>query len=84
MAVMASVTNADREIGIVLYLRGPEGKELLKIDAKVPARGPGDVVDMLFELNNVTFEEFGDYAFEVVYENSVIGARKFLVIEHKV
>ncbi|AIE86346.1 hypothetical protein OP10G_2978 [Fimbriimonas ginsengisoli Gsoil 348] len=83
MSVMASVTNAEREIGVELILRGPEGKDMLNVDAQVPARGPGDVVDLLFELNNITFNEFGDYAFEVVYNGVVIGARKFLVIEHK-
>jgi hypothetical protein len=83
MTVMASVTNAEREIPVQLLLRGPEGKEMLKADAMVPARGPGDVVDLLFELNNITFNEYGDYAFEVIHQGKVIGARKFLVIEHR-
>src|SRR5579884_2503906 len=60
MNVMASVTNAPNEIQVTLVLRGPEGKEMLKADATVPARGPGDVVDLVFELNNVTFNEYGD------------------------
>jgi len=83
MAVMASVTNADREIDVSLTLRGPEGKEILRADAKVPARGPGDVVDLLFELNNITFNELGDYLFELNYGEAVIGARRFMVIHHR-
>ncbi len=83
MTVMASVTNADREIPVTLVLRGPEGKEMLRAEARVPARGPGDVVDLLFELNSITFNEHGDYLFEVVHEENTIGARKFIVIDHR-
>jgi uncharacterized protein DUF6941 len=83
MTVLASVTNADREIDVTLVLRGPEGKEMLRAEAKVPARGPGDIVDLLFELNNLTFNEHGDYIFEVWYEGRTIGARRFMVIDHR-
>lgn len=51
MTVMASITNAEREIAVYLLLLGPEGKEILRAEARVPARGPGDVTDLLFELN---------------------------------
>jgi len=83
MTVMASVTNAEREVTVKLILRGPEGKEILSADAKVPARGPGDVIDLLFELNNITFNEHGDFIFEIFYNDDVIGARRFMVVEHK-
>ena len=83
MTVMASVTNAEREITVRLILRGPEGREMLSAEARVPTRGPGEVVDLLFELNNITFDEFGDYVFELIYGVKVIGARRFMVVEHK-
>lgn len=83
MTVMASVTNAEREISVRLVLRGPEGREMLSAEARVPARGPGDVVDLLFELNNITFDELGDYIFELSWGPSVIGARRFMVVDHK-
>lgn len=83
MTVLASVTNAEREISVKLVLRGPEGREMLSAEARVPARGPGDVVDLLFELNNITFNELGDYIFELFFAEQVIGARRFMVVEHK-
>lgn len=83
MMVMASITNATSELTLQLELKGPEGKPLLRADAKVPSQNPGDVVDLLFELNNTTFNQYGDYVFELVYNGSVIGARRFLVIQHK-
>jgi hypothetical protein len=83
MTVMSSVTNADREIPVTLVLRGPEGNELVRANAVVPARILGETIDLLFELNNLTFNELGDYMFELLFGDRVIGARKFTVINHR-
>lgn len=83
MTIMISVTNIEREIPVQLLLRGPEGGEILKIDARVPGRNPGDIVDLLFEVNNTTFNEFGDHTIEIVSEGKTIGARRFAVIHHR-
>lgn len=83
MTIMVSVTNVDKEIPVELIMRGPEGKELLRVDARVPGRNPGDVVDLLFEVNNTTFTEFGDHTVEIRTQDQTIGARRFQVIHHR-
>jgi len=83
MTIMASVTNVDNELPVQLIIAGPEGKEILRADAVVPSRNPGDVVDLLFEVNNTTFTEYGDHTVEVRSGADVIGARRFQVIPHR-
>lgn len=83
MTIMASITNVDRELPVQLVMRGPEGKELLRADASVPSRTPGDVVDLLFEINNTTFTEYGDHTVEVRVGGETVGARRFQVIPHR-
>jgi len=83
MTIMVSVTNVDRELPVHLVIRGPEGKELLSAEAVVPSRSPGDVVDLLFEVNNTTFTEYGDHTVEVRSNTGPIGARRFQVIPHR-
>lgn len=83
MTIMTSITNVDRELPLKLLMRGPEGKELVQADATVPGRNPGDVIDLLFELNSITFTEFGDHTVEIRMGDQTIGARRFQVILHR-
>jgi hypothetical protein len=80
MVVMASITNADREVPIQLVLRAPSGGDVMRVDGRVPMQDKLAVMDVVFELNGIPLEEFGTYIIDIMSGSNFLGSRRFQVI----
>ena len=84
MCVYASMTNGRGQVHTTLRcVRIIDDFEVMSVSGDVQFPGPNDVVDMVFNLAGVVFEQPGVYSFELRAMNEILLEKRFSVSEVK-
>jgi len=82
MTVFASLTNGNGEVPVVLRcVRIADEHEVLSVAGAVRFPDPNQVIDLVFNLNGVPFEQPGLYSFELLSDGNILLEKRFSVIE---
>jgi hypothetical protein len=88
MCVYTSLTNGRGRLkielrGVRVGEQGSEDKQFLSVSGTIEFPDPNQVVEMLFNLNGVTFERPGLHTFELYCEGNLLLEKRFSVTELK-
>ena len=81
MVIYISITDGRGDTQVEVFLeRGRDRREVFKAQGKVEFREPNHVIDLVFDLRGVVFEEAGAYFVGIrTSAGKVLGERKFQV-----
>lgn len=77
MVVLVSITNASKNLTMLLSIRSPSGEESTRVEAHFPASDPLAAYDIVFELNGVMINEPGTHHVDVLCDGVYLGGRRF-------
>ena len=82
MSVFVSLTNGHGECSAELRLvQRSTGEAIVSLNGKIAFPGPLAMVDMKFNLHNVTFPTAGRYSFDFFCNGEPTGSRPFEVVQ---
>ncbi len=78
--LMASLTNLREELPVTFSIKGPSGREVLRVNGSVSSGGdPLIVVDMVVEVLGLPIGEEGVHFVDVLTGDALLGSRRFTV-----
>ena len=82
LAVLASVTEIEKRVDIeVRLVRDADNEVVLRTHGPIEAPSPLATVDLVFNMQGIRVMTAGQYAFEVLCADDLLGRRRFQVIE---
>ena len=78
--LMASLTNLREDLPVVFSVKGPSGREVLRVNGQAGSgRDPLAVVDLVVEVLGLPLAEEGVHFVDVLSGDSLLGSRRFNV-----
>ncbi len=78
--LMASLTNLREQLPVSFSIKGPSGREVLRVNGEASSGGdPLTVVDLVVEVLGLPLGEEGVHFVDVLTGDSLLGSRRFTV-----
>ena len=78
--LMASLTNLREEMPICFSIKGPSGREILRVNGGATSGGdPLAVIDLIVEVLGLSIQEEGVHFVDVLTGDKLLGSRRFSV-----
>ncbi len=80
ICVFSTLTDGKGDCNVALkFVKQDDENQLLSFEAPIKFFDPKQVVELKFEICGLVLPEFGDYRFDLYYEQELLISRKFMV-----